>query len=108
MFTLIDEFYKVANSRGLDYKTEYQDNNTKLYVYLAGTKKKDITVKFENNILTVSASGKKGQAEWIGEQSWHLPRNSDVDKITSSYEDGVLEINLPSKKESNIRNIVVA
>ena len=41
------------------------------------------------------------------ERSFSLSKNSDIDKITSRYENGILYINIPEKKEKKNKNRVV-
>ena len=85
---------------------------------LPGVKKEDITVKFQNNYLTISAKrdssieNKKEnfvrQERYYGEfnRSFYI-NNIDENNIDASFKDGVLKINLPKldKENSNEKRI---
>ena len=88
---------------------------------LPGMSLKDISITFDNNILTIKGEKKfpnevKGKDYFILERaegsftrSFTLPKNTDVDAIDASYKDGVLIVNIPKKpekkpKEINIRS----
>ena len=77
-----------------------------------GFKKEDISIKVENNLLTVKAEQKT--EEEVKEQkftrkefnfssfnrSFTLPKTVDADKIAASYENGILSVTLPKKEEA--------
>lgn len=77
-----------------------------------GFTKEDISIKVENNLLTVKAE-LKNEAE-VKEQkftrkefnftsfnrSFTLPKTVDADKIAAAYENGILSVTLPKKEEA--------
>lgn len=96
------------------FKTDIKDNGNEylLEADLPGFKKEDIDVNLENNYLTIKAErkveneekDKKGRYIRCERSYGSFVRSFDVsdvdtDKITASYEDGVLKLNM-SKKEN--------
>ena len=80
----------------------------------------DIDVTFEDNVLTIRAE-RRDEAEsedtryLVRERSYgscyralRLPESVDADKITSSYENGVLSISLPKAEEKKPKQIKVS
>ena len=82
-------------------------------VDLPGVKKEDISVKVDNNVLTLSGE-RKSKKEVKREdyykmesnfgsftRSFTLPNNIDVENIHAESKEGVLEIILPKKEVKN-------
>ncbi len=97
------------------FKTDIKDNGSEylLEADLPGFKKEDINVNLENNYLTISAErkaeneekDKKGRYIRCERSYGSFTRSFDVsdvdtDKITASYEDGVLKLNMPKKEKT--------
>src|SRR5690349_1154505 len=75
-----------------------------------GLRQEDIQIEFENGLLTLRGERKHLKEEGV---TWHrvertygtfsrtftLPRTVDAERITASYRDGVLEIDVPKKEE---------
>lgn len=90
-------------------------------VDLPGVKKEDISVKIENNVLTLK--GERKSKKEVKEKDYYkkessfgsftrsftLPENIDVENIHAENKDGVLEVTLPKKeaKESSVKQIKV-
>lgn len=97
------------------FKTDIKDNGNEylLEADLPGFKKEDIDVNLENNYLTIKAErkveneekDKKGRCIRCERSYGSFVRSFDVsdvdtDKITASYEDGVLKLNMPKKENA--------
>ena len=97
------------------FKTDIKDNGNEylLEADLPGFKKEDIDVNLKNNYLTIKAERKVENEEkdkkgrYIRcERSYGSFVSSfdvsdvDTDKITASYEDGVLKLNMPKKENA--------
>ena len=97
------------------FKTDIKDNGNEylLEADLLGFKKEDIDVNLENNYLTIKAErkveneekDKKGRYIRCERSYGSFVRSFDVsdvdtDKITASYEDGVLKLNMPKKENA--------
>lgn len=77
-----------------------------------GLKKEDFNVQVEDNILRISASKQSETTDekttvhrrefsfHSFERSFRLPKSADGDKITASYTDGVLHLNIPKREEA--------
>ena len=84
-----------------------------------GLKQEDIQIEFENGLLTLRGERKHLKEEGV---TWHriertygnfsrsftLPRTVDAERITASYRDGILEIDVPKKEEAKPKNIRIA
>lgn len=82
-------------------------------VDLPGVKKEDISVKIDNNILTLK--GERKSKEEVKEENYYkmessfgcftrsftIPDNVDAENIHAENKDGVLEITLPKKEKKN-------
>lgn len=90
----------------VDYKVVECENSTELLIYLPGVKKGDISVELDS-YLTVKAKNKVGYSKWSFEKSWKLGETIAVEKISSSFVDGVLTIALPLSDKSRCRKIQV-
>ncbi len=86
---------------------------------LPGMRREDIQVEFENGMLTIR--GQRAREEEKKEKNFHrversfgsfarafrLPATVDAEKITASYEDGVLKLEMPKREESKARRIQI-
>ena len=84
-----------------------------------GMKREDITVTFENNVLTVA--GERKLSEDVKREEYHrrervygtfrrgftLPSSVDGGRVHAAYADGVLTITLPQRAEAKPRQIAV-
>ena len=81
-------------------------------VELPGMDKKDVKVKIENNVLTISGE-KKSEREEKGrnyrvversfgrfERSFIIPDTVDTKNVKAKFEKGILKITLPKKEEA--------
>jgi HSP20 family protein len=86
---------------------------------LPGMKREDIQVEFENGMLTIR--GTRTREEEKKEKNFHrversfgsfvrafrLPATVDAEKISATYEDGVLTLEMPKREESKARRIQI-
>ena len=93
----------------------YEDkDNTYLRAELPGVAREDINVEMTDGYLTVSAARKTPAAEGAGERSFSFSRSVSIpeevhaDKVSASYENGVLTVTLPKREEAKPRKISVA
>jgi HSP20 family protein len=78
---------------------------------------KDVEIKVEDNVLTVS--GERKMEKEVKEESYHriersygtfsrsftLPQTVDREKIAAAYKDGVLRVTLPKREETKPKQI---
>jgi HSP20 family protein len=81
-----------------------------------GMRQEDIQIEFENGILTLRGERKLEKMEGV---TWHrveriygnfsrtftLPRTVDAEKISATYRDGILEVEVPKKEEAKPKQI---
>lgn len=86
---------------------------------LPGIKEEDVDVSIIGDTLAIKGEGKAEsevkEEDYCCERSYAsffrsiaLPLNVDADKIEASYEDGILEINLPEAVEVKPKKISVS
>lgn len=85
-----------------------------------GMKQDDIAIEFENGILTIRGERKLDKngdgTTWHRVErtygnfvrSFTLPRTVDAEKISATYRDGILEIEVPKKEEAKPKQIRIA
>jgi len=96
-----------------------KDGNLLLQVEVPGIGEKDLDVKLEGSVLTLSGEKKLEKDEDIKSyhrrESFHgnfsrsftLPETSALDKVRADYKNGVLTITVPQKEEARPREIPV-
>ena len=92
------------------------DNEYHVRVEIPGMEKDDVSIEFENNVLTLSGE-KRTTHEEKGEKVYRVERRygsfsrslrfADVDseKVKASFKDGVLEIDLPKTELAKPKKI---
>jgi HSP20 family protein len=117
--TLSDTLFSPALTPALD--VQETEDSLRLSFEVPGVKPEDLSVTFENGILTVSGEKKfeqESQDENTGtrferrygrfERSVTLPRTVDPDKVTAHCDNGVLRIELPKTPEARPRKIEIS
>ena len=86
---------------------------------LPGMKQEDVSIEFEDNVLTISGERKSQHEE--RDEGFHrverafgafsrtltLPKGIDPEAIDARFEDGVLEVTIPKPEESKPRRISI-
>lgn len=87
---------------GADYKKPKENSNVEhredvdvLSIDLPGYKKENILVEASSDILKISFKGSRGDET----RKYKLTDKADFKNITSTFEDGVLVVNIPYKAE---------
>ena len=93
----------------------YEDkDNTYVRAELPGVHRDDINVEVVDGFLTINAARKDLAAEGKDGESFSfsrstiLPDGVQADKVSATYENGVLTVTLPKKEEAKPRKITVA
>jgi HSP20 family protein len=91
----------------------YEDkDNTYVRADLPGMNRDDIQIEVVDGYLTMNATRKikEGDREqsFAFSRSLNLPAEVQNDKISATYENGVLTVTLPKKEEAKPRKITVA
>ena len=92
----------------------YEDkDNTYVRAELPAVTREDIGVEMVEDYLTISAARKTPAADGKGEESFSFSRSVTIpeavqaDKVTATYEDGVLTVTLPKREEAKPRKVAV-
>ncbi len=95
------------------------DDEYAITVELPGARKEDVTVEFEEGMLTIRGEKKSEREEKKEQQrfverrygtfsrSFSLPRDADGDRIQASFENGVLTLNIPKSEEAKPRTVSI-
>jgi HSP20 family protein len=118
---MFSEFYGGRNRAWVPPVDIYETESHEVVIKaeLPDVKREDISVTFENNVLTLKGERKveettkrdqfQRQERFYGSftRSFSLPGTVDATKIGASYKDGVLTITLPRREEAKPRQISV-
>jgi HSP20 family protein len=98
----------------------YEDKDTlQVKAELAGLKKEDIEISLQDGHLTLSGERKQEETQeggevyrterWVGRfhRSINLPCRVDAEKITATYNEGVLTVTLPKAEEAKPKQIPI-
>lgn len=119
-------FERQSNEKELTYKpaanVREDENNYTIELALPGFSKEEISISFEDEVLTVTAGhqpkedvkGPKYTWNEFGfkskyERSFQLPETIDADNISAAFENGILLVTLPKKEvqPSAVKKIVI-
>jgi HSP20 family protein len=118
---MFSEIYGGGRSRWIPPVDIFENDRHEVVIKaeLPEVKKEDISVTFENNVLTLKGE-RKGEQQTTRDQfqrserfygsftrSFSLPGTVDATKINALYKDGVLTITLPRREEAKPRQISV-
>ncbi len=97
------------------------ETQEKIYVRaeVPGMRQEDIHIEFENGLLTLRGERKLEKQEGV---TWHrveriygafsrsftLPRTVDPERISATYREGILEVEVPKKEEAKPKQIRIA
>ncbi len=118
---MFSNFYGEGLSRGWVPAVDiYEGNDHELVLKaeLPDMKREDITVTFENNVLTLKGERKADaisrdrfqrleRCHGTFSRSFTLPATVDPANISASYKDGLLTVRLPQRAEAKPKQIVV-
>jgi HSP20 family protein len=90
--------------------------NTYVRAELPGVTREDINVEMVEDYLTISASRKapagkdeeQAGSSFSFSRSVTIPEEVQADKVTASYENGVLTVTLPKREEAKPRKVTVS
>lgn len=128
LHTLANEvFERQSNETELTYKpaanVSEDENKYNIELALPGFSKEEVSIKFEEEVLTVTA-GRQPKEDVKGpkytwnefgfkskyERSFQLPETVDADTISAAFANGILNISLPKKEvqPSAVKQITIA
>ena len=77
-----------------NYKFFNEDGRKVLKVYIPGIKKENLSLKIEKNSYLCVVH--KGEPQFT--RKFWIDEDTDAEKISAKYEDGVLEVSLPERE----------
>ena len=122
-FRLLDEFFRAGDNGSrvtgftplLDVR-ETEDEYL-VMVDLPGVKSEDVSIEFNDQVLTVSGSRvpvETGESQLVERpygsfvRNLTLPKGVDIDQIKADYHDGVLELHIPKPAEIKPKKIAIS
>jgi len=122
--SILERFFDDGFNSGVRVPAVDVQENDKEYlmeVELPGLTEKDIEVKIENGILTISSKKEESKEEKDKEKgylrkerrefsfcrSFSLPENTDVNKISATFKNGLLNVKIPKAPEAKPKMIEV-
>lgn len=122
--SLVDDFFKTnfwgdaldtANYSAPAVNIVENQDDFQIEVAAPGYTKSDFKVNLENNVLTISSEKENKKEENESKyarrefayssfsRSFTLSEHVDAEKISASYNDGILAITLPKKEEAKVK-----
>lgn len=87
----------------------YEDkDNTYVRAELPGVSREAISIEMVDGYLNIAASRKQGEETFSLNRSVSIPEAVQADKVTASYQDGVLTVTLPKQEQVKPRKINVS
>ena len=109
-----NDFFNVQTMNISPYNVMESENDFQIEFSVPGSNKKDFKIELEKDNLKISKkkevsnySNHYSKQEFsydFFQKSFYLPDSIDQSKITSKYDNGILRIFLPKKKEVIIQN----
>lgn len=86
----------------------YEDKeNTYVRAELPGINRDEINVEMVDGYLNLSASRKDGEETFSLNRSIAIPETVQADKVSATYENGVLTVTLPKQEQAKPRKVSV-
>jgi HSP20 family protein len=86
----------------------YEDkDNTYVRAELPGVNREAINIEMVDGYLNISASRKQGEESFSLSRSVSIPEAVQADKVSASYENGVLTVTLPKQEQAKPRKIAI-
>lgn len=113
--SFFDEFFNDSFSRFPAVNVIEDEQKFNLELSVPGFKKEDFKINLENNVITISGefseNNVKKEKNYTKREfthrnfsrSFNLPENANIDEITASYENGILNIVIP--KTNVVKNV---
>lgn len=109
LMSTTDLAWPSSSSMNITLDVHETDKSYNIAAELPGMNKEEISIGFENGVLTISGEKKSSRDEsknnyYISERTFgkvtrslRLPRDVDAEKATAQYQNGVLTLEMPKK-----------
>ena len=119
-YNFFDTFDFVARNAFSPAVDVYEDEKEiTVEVELPGMDEKDLDLKVESNVLTISGEKKKGsdkknkgyfrseRVKGYFSRSFSLPKSASVEEISATYKDGILFVRVPKELKDRSKKIKI-
>lgn len=105
----LNEFPETTTQHSFSSAMRYDDTKSawNLTVELAGVTKENIKIDTAEGYLQLSGEKTKGLQTGKFEGSYRLPEDVDAEKIEATFEDGILNVNIPMMEKKSAKPIQI-
>lgn len=104
-------YYAGQNEPSISFNSDSSWDDEKktwtLTIEASGVTKENLKVDVKENHLVIQAEKTKGITKGKIEQAFVLPKNTDLEKIEATFEDGILTVSLPQTSTRILKTIEV-
>lgn len=104
----LSSFADTTSSTGFPVDLYEDKDNTYVRAELPGVARDAINVEMVDGYLNISASRKQGEETFSLNRSVTIPEAVQADKVTATYENGVLTVTLPKQEQAKPRKIAIS
>jgi len=83
------------------------DGSYFIEIDLPGVEPKDVDISAENSKLIVKGTRNRNGKSDVFSKSFLLPQSADIQNISATYKNGVLQLNIKKRQESLARKIPI-
>ena len=94
-------------TRSIPVSVHEDKDNLQVSAELPGVERADINVELLDDTLSLSATRKQGEQVLPFARSFSLPYAVQADKVTATYENGILRLTLPKAEAAKPRKITL-
>ena len=99
--------YAPDATRSIPVSVHEDKDNLQVSAELPGVERADINVELLDETLSLSATRKHGEQTLSFARSFSLPYAVQADKVTATYENGILRLTLPKAEAVKARKIAI-
>ena len=94
-------------ARSIPVSVHEDKDNLQISAELPGVNRADVNIELLDDTLSLTATRKQGEQTVSFERSFSLPYAVQADKVTASYENGILQLTLPKAEAVKPRKIAL-
>lgn len=94
-------------TRSIPVNVQEDKDNLQVSAELPGVARADIHLELLDDTVSLSATRKQGEQTVSFERIFSLPYAVEADKVTATYENGVLRLTLPKAEAAKPRKIAI-
>ncbi|HQY06422.1 MAG TPA: Hsp20/alpha crystallin family protein [Lacunisphaera sp.] len=94
-------------TRSIPVSVHEDKDNLQVSAELPGVERADINIELLDDTLSLTATRKHGEQVTSFARRFSLPYAAQADKVTASYENGILRLTLPKAEAAKPRQIAI-